>query len=469
MVDTAGKEEGSAIIIKRVKKVEGGHHGGAWKVAYADFVTAMMAFFLLMWLLNVSTDEQKQAISSYFDPSNPRISDMMSGAGGLMAGQSVAVDGAMVTNVQPINNPPVQPSRPMGGRSQEGDADDRSQDPGNTEFESEGFYDDGDPNAVQSESDDFEGMDIDIEDITEEDISAATQEELEQLEAELEEQLEEQRFEEARQQIEDALQNNPEFIEMGQHVVMDMTPEGLRIQIVDQEGRSLFPSGSAQMYDFVEDLVGIVARVVEEMPNQLSIRGHTDATPFPPGATYTNWELSADRANALRKSIKAIGIPEERIENIVGRADKEPLIKDDPFAAQNRRISVVLLKESLTREDEPEEPAPAEDVETTNDTADEAPLTEADDALLINDDASEAVSTETEASEESTSETTEDITIEPVVEPEITPEEELEPAEDPLALPENPLDAEDPFALPEMETEVEDKGEEEGPQRILFF
>ena len=466
MVDTAGSEEGSGIIIKRVKKIDGGHHGGAWKVAYADFVTAMMAFFLLMWLLNVSTDEQKEAISSYFDPSNPRISEMTSGAGGLMAGQSVAVEGAMVTNVQPINNPPVQPSRPMGGRSKEGDADDKSQDPGNTEFESEGFYDDGDPNAIDDQSAEWDGMDVELEDITEEDIAEASQEELERIEEELAEQLEEQRFEEARQQIEDTLQNNPEFIEMGQHVVMDMTPEGLRIQIVDQEGRSLFPSGSARMYEFVQDLVGIVSKVVEEMPNQLSIRGHTDSTPYPEGADYTNWELSTDRANALRKAMKTSGIPAERIENVVGRADKEPLLPDDPFAAQNRRISVVLLKEKLTKKEEEE----TEDVQAPEASEeDEDILTEADDELLLEDSdtAEEAI----EPEEEEDMEETETIELEPVIEEEATDEEDTGPVVDPMALPDNPLDVEDPFALPEMELEITPNGKEneDSGQKILFF
>lgn len=486
MASTSG-EEGPPIIIKRVKKIEGGHHGGAWKVAYADFVTAMMAFFLLMWLLNVSTDEQKEAISNYFDPSSPRISDRVSGSGGLLGGQSMATEGAMTSTVQPINNPPVQASRPLGGRSKEGDADDKSQDPGQTDYDSQGFYDDGDPDAAEMNQEDWEDFEDGDqlktpESIDEIDLAAASQEELERLEEELAEQLEEQRFEEARQDIEVAIekeiQNNPEFPDLGQHLMMDMTPEGLRIQLIDREGRSMFPSGKADLYDFAQELVDIVAKVIEELPNQLSIRGHTDATPYPEGASYTNWELSADRANALRKALKAGGIATQRVENVVGRAEKEPLLPDDPTAAQNRRISVVLLKEKLTR--------PAE-----TDTEDEAPTESNAEATEQDSDLTfEPEDSNTEPTTEPSSQTPTDgtdpaptnaadtpepaaeeemIEIEPVTEETEIEEENPLDADDPFALPEDSMSGSDPAVMDEMQNDAPIQDNPADQDNILFF
>ena len=288
------------IIVKRIKK-GGGHHGGAWKVAYADFVTAMMAFFLLLWLLNVSTDEQLNAISNYFDPTHPKVSERTSGAGGVLGGLSMSTEGAMTTNQQPITQPP-----PTGTS--------------------------GSPlNAAQASGK-----------VTSSPLEAAKQE----IRAE-----EEKRLVEAQKTLEEAIANDASLQDMKDQFIVDMTPEGLRIQIIDKEGKPMFASGSARMFERTQSLLEKVTEIIKEQPNKLSIRGHTDSVPYAPGATYTNWELSADRANSSRRVMLDAGIPADRINNVVGKADTEHLLPEDPTNASNRRISITLLKEELTNPD----------------------------------------------------------------------------------------------------------------------
>lgn len=294
MAKTTKKDEVQPIIVKKIKKSGGGHHGGAWKVAYADFVTAMMAFFLLLWLLNVSTDEALETISNYFDPTQPQIADTRSGAGGLMGGTSVSPEGAMTTNVQPLAQP-----KPTGL-------------------------------AGQSESD----------------TTKMDEGQLQQLEEQLRKQEEEQ-FAQAKAALEQAIQDNPELAELAKNLMIDVTEEGLRIQLVDQDGKPMFPSGSAEMYGYTRKLMKAVADVALSMPNNISLRGHTDSYKYAPGATYTNWELSADRANASRRVLLDQNIPKDRIANVMGKADREHLIAENPLDARNRRISIILLRESL--------------------------------------------------------------------------------------------------------------------------
>ncbi len=281
--ESGGKEQ--PIIIKKIYKA-GGHHGGAWKVAYADFVTAMMAFFLLLWLLNVTTEEQKNAISNYFDPSHPAVSESTSGAGGVMGGLSVAVEGSMATTVQPMN-------QIDSGKAQ---------------------LDDG---------------------------------ALDQAKKELEAQ-EQAEFQKAKEAIENAIKDNPELADLAENLLIDMTPEGLRIQVVDAEGKPMFPSGSARMYEKTKKLMDQVGKAINALPNEISVRGHTDSIPYGSGGDYTNWELSTDRANASRRVLQETGIKAERLNNVVGKADTEHLLPKDPTNARNRRISILLLREEIT-------------------------------------------------------------------------------------------------------------------------
>lgn len=282
------------IIVKKIKKGGHGAHGGAWKVAYADFVTAMMAFFLLLWLLNVTTTEQKEGLADYFAPTTASLSQ--SGAGGVMGGTSMQTEGAQISNL-------------------------------------------GVPSAVSSISPPDNGRKGESED-------ARKTREME--EAELLEklrQIEEASFEQARDQIRQAINKDPELSGLKDNIIIDMTPEGLRIQIVDQFNESMFESGSSKITPRVQSLVGKIAKSIEELPNSLSISGHTDSSSFN-GGDYSNWELSSDRANASRRALLDAGLKPDRIEKVAGRADTDPLIADDPSNPGNRRISIILLRET---------------------------------------------------------------------------------------------------------------------------
>jgi len=299
----------ATIVIKKVKKGgHGGHHGGAWKVAYADFVTAMMAFFLLLWLLNATTEEQKMGISNYFDPTAISRATR-SGSGGVLGGTSITVPGALKTASSPPQISTPQVARPQAEQTESIEPD--SDDPENIE-------------SRLGSREDEEGV--------------MSQEVVEQLMRE----REQQQFEEAEAAIREAIEQTPELSEVGESLMIDATPDGLRIQLLDQERIALFPNGSAAMYEQTRQLLSKVAEIVAKLPNDIEVTGHTDSRQFAPGSTYTNWDLSSDRANASRRVLVANGINEARISKVVGKADRDPLVADDPSDPTNRRISIVL-------------------------------------------------------------------------------------------------------------------------------
>ncbi|NQV81194.1 MAG: flagellar motor protein MotB [Alphaproteobacteria bacterium] len=270
------------IINKKIKKGGGhGHHGGAWKVAYADFVTAMMAFFLLLWLLSSTTVEQRAGIGDYFTPTTS-FRPGASGAGGILGGQTLSDSGAKI---------------------------------------GEG----GTPSVVVE--------------LTPPSGRDAKEKDIEELAAK----REQESFEEAVQALNKAITDSPELSDLQENIQVDMTPEGMRIQIVDREGGSLFRAGSAEMTARTRDLLEQIAQVVATLPNDISISGHTDSSPFSRG-DYSNWELSSDRANASRRLLVTSGIDSSRIVQVVGKADQEPLIEEDPFLPENRRVSIVLRR-----------------------------------------------------------------------------------------------------------------------------
>ncbi|MBT4934237.1 MAG: flagellar motor protein MotB [Rhodospirillaceae bacterium] len=279
------------IIIKKVYKSGGGHGGGAWKIAYADFVTAMMAFFLLMWLLNSVTQEQLEGIGNYFAPSTASTST--SGSGDVLAGKTIGEEGV---SEQDASRPSVVVDLP--------------------------------PPKIGA---------ADIKDIEDGEASA------QQLE-ELQKQQEEAQFDKAEDALNEAIQAAPQLKQLAESLMIDNTPEGLRIQLVDQEGLAMFPSGGSDMYLHAQKVLELVAQVILEMPQNIAISGHTDAVPFVRNDGFSNWELSADRANNARRVLKGLGVDENRVARVVGRADTEPLMPDDPKNARNRRLSIVLLR-----------------------------------------------------------------------------------------------------------------------------
>ena len=304
----ANTDPGQAIIIKKIKKSGGGHHGGAWKVAYADFVTAMMAFFLLLWLLNAVTEDQLEGIANYFAPVT--IASQSSGAGDILSGKTIAVEGNMQNMTsQPsvvMDLPP--PSAGVGG------ADEGGKEAGKSPNED----DTAEPTKI-------------VED-------EATKE------LELLKKQEDQQFQKAIDQLREAIEKTPNMKQLAKSLLIDNTPEGMRIQIVDQEGLAMFPRGSSEMYLHTQKVLELVSKVVQNMPQFLSISGHTDATKYAIKSDYGNWELSADRANASRRALIRYGIPEVRISRVVGKSATEPLLPSDPNHASNRRLSIILLR-----------------------------------------------------------------------------------------------------------------------------
>jgi chemotaxis protein MotB len=337
------KGSNAPLIIKKVKKSKGAaHHGGAWKVAYADFVTAMMSFFLLLWLLNVTTDIQKRGIADYFEPTI--ASKSQSGAGGILGGLTMGQQGAQDVStsapsfeisVPALRQPDDGDAGDLAGSSGQGESGDKVG--GNTANQQAGGVTNKDQAGGPAPGDQAGA-------------TGNAKKPVEQMtEAELQKRVEERedkQFAAAEFALRQAIQDVAELKNLADNLIIDRTPEGLRIQIVDQEKRSMFPSGSAQMADNAQKLMGLVALVVQKLPNKVSITGHTDATPYAFGRYYTNWELSADRANASRRELITDGVSADRIEKVVGLADRDPLVPDDPRAARNRRISIVLLREA---------------------------------------------------------------------------------------------------------------------------
>ena len=283
----------ATIVIKKVKKGGGdaGHHGGAWKVAYADFVTAMMAFFLLMWLINTTSPEQKKGIADYFAPAS--VSETTSGAGGILNGTALGKDGnkqAGTASVIEQTAPQAPHTDQTGGTAQQNPT---------TSPNTASSSDQADDAALQS----------------------------------------------AAESLKQALQNMPELAELSKQIMVDQTPEGLRIQLIDQEGRSMFEQGSAAPNDRARVLLRAVARVINQLPNRITVTGHTSASPGR-GKVDNDWDLSQARANASRKILQQAGVDADRVYQTSGKAANDPLYPDDPTLAGNRRIAVVLLREA---------------------------------------------------------------------------------------------------------------------------
>jgi chemotaxis protein MotB len=295
------------IIIKRIKKSGGAHHGGAWKVAYADFVTAMMAFFLLLWLLNAVTVEQKRGIAQYFKPT--------------IAPQNQQSQNA-VLNGQPAVMTAVEGASAAQATVDVEDSEDDAED--NPSSKSEDSTKDQENPVPAKEGE----KPVDIKEAQEVVAKA-----------------EQQQFEDVKKKIEEQIQQDPGLADLKNNIDIQQTPEGLLIQLLDKEKVSMFPSGSASMNDRSRQLLSLVAHVVAPLKNKLSISGHTDATPYQGRVDYSNWELSTDRANAARRALVNSGVDDWRIENVSGRADTDPKIKEDPLSPENRRISIVLLRD----------------------------------------------------------------------------------------------------------------------------
>ncbi len=292
----AQKDEQKAPVIKKVKKVAGGHHGGAWKVAYADFTTAMMAFFMLLWLLNVSDKETLEGLADYFSPTSASVSGP-SGAGKPFAGTAMDNAGTMgagATMVKIQGPPPTT----KNNESTLGHASDDSDTASQEEFtvKTPGAAD----RALAALAD----------------------------------------------QLRQAIQNAPKLARFKDQILVEETPDGVRIQITDKDRRPLFRKGTAEFYPYAQELLSDIGAIVATLPNRVAIVGHTDSGGYGRVDGYSNWELSADRANAARRVLARAGVTRDRFAEVTGKADTEPLYPTAPLRPENRRISITVLREA---------------------------------------------------------------------------------------------------------------------------
>ena len=284
-------EEGlRPIIVKRIKKHGGGHHGGAWKIAYADFVTAMMAFFLLMWLLGSTSKGDLKGISDYFKT-------------------------------------PLKVA--MQGGSGSGDSSSVIQGGGKDLTRKDGQVKAGGDEAIKKTFN-----------LTA--VRAA-------LEAE-----DARRLQSLKEKIEQQIESNPVLVKYKNQLLLDITTEGLRIQIVDEQNRPMFALANANLQPYTKEILHEIGFVLNDVPNRIGLSGHTDSTPYMSETGYSNWELSADRANASRRELIVGGMADAKVLRVVGLASAANLDKADPFNPVNRRISILVMnkrtEESVIRD-----------------------------------------------------------------------------------------------------------------------
>jgi chemotaxis protein MotB len=278
------------IIYKKIYiEGHGGHHGGAWKVAYADFVTAMMAFFLLMWLLGATTEKQRRGIADYFAPTILNTRSLGIGGGGLFGGESILSKNKLGPNAgQTVLQSIAMPVSGKGG-------------------ENTGT---GDKGSLNNRT-------LAVED--------------------------RKNFETMRRKVLSEIAGSPKLSRLASHVRFVPTQDGMRIDLVDDADYSMFALGTTALDGQASELIGMIAETIKNSQNPIMIRGHTDAVPYGDPRAMNNWMLSSGRAEATRRRLLAGGTPEARFERIEGVADREPLIKDTPTDPRNRRVAITLL------------------------------------------------------------------------------------------------------------------------------
>ena len=269
------------VIVRKVTIVAGGHHGGAWKVAYADFVTAMMAFFLLLWLLGATTEDQRKGLADYFTPTLVKMREQSAGADGMLGGSSITdVDNYPNRQGQTGNQAITVPRSARGGPER-------------------------DATAAAAEA--------------------------------------EARRASLQARIEQRLHARKDLRPLIRQVAVVRTQRGIRIDLMDNADFSMFALGTTVLVPEARELIGVVADAIAEDRSRLIVRGHTDALPWRAGAGASNWSLSAGRAEATRQELRRRGIAEGRFTRIEGVAEREPLIPDDPADPRNRRMSLLVV------------------------------------------------------------------------------------------------------------------------------
>ena len=317
------------IIIKKIEDGHGGAHGGAWKIALADMMTAMMAFFLLMWLLGASNADQRKSIADYFKPTSHSLTPVgqLAGSNGVLGGRSIIDPDAfpygsrqtgLLERLTPKSeggpNPETDP-----GPENENEAKDPSKG-GKGEGLGAGAGGQGEGGS-------------DPEKMSKAERKAAAEQE------------DKENFEKLEQELKEKLSENKKFESLKDKVAISRDQDGLRIEIIDNADFAMFPSGGVGMQGKAAALIAEVAASLGDMPNKVAIRGHTDAVPFQNPEGKNNWSLSADRAEATRQILQKKGIKEERFKRIEGVADTDPFNPKDKFDPRNRRMSITVLNQ----------------------------------------------------------------------------------------------------------------------------
>ncbi|MHA6721779.1 flagellar motor protein MotB [Sphingomonas sp. RS2018] len=277
------------IVKKIIADGHGGHHGGAWKVAYADFVTAMMAFFLLLWILGATTEKQRKSIADYFTPTLVEMKKNSAGSNGIFGGSSITDKDNYPHKAQQTGTRSLTiPAGASGGAK-------------------EGSGDKGSLKTLATRAED-----------------AKT-------------------FGQMKRRLEAQIASNAKLAKLGKHVRFVMTTDGMRIDLVDDADYSMFALGTTSLVPEASSLIGLVADAVRGTPNPIMIRGHTDSLPYGDPRAMNNWMLSSSRAEATRRRLASGGVGEARFERIEGVADREPIIAANPADPRNRRVAITLL------------------------------------------------------------------------------------------------------------------------------
>ena len=286
-----GSNQPPRIIYKKVYiEGHGGHHGGAWKVAYADFVTAMMAFFLLMWLLGATNEKQRKALADYFAPTLVEMKQNSAGSNGLLGGDALNSQDNYPNKASQTGTKSI--TVPIGGAG--------GKDVGTGE---KGTLKDQRAMAAQDQKN----------------------------------------FAEISKRVQNQMRSTPALAKLSKHVRFVPTRDGMRIDLVDDANYSMFDIGTTALVPDASNLIGLIAAAIRDTENPIMIRGHTDSLGYGDPNNMNNWMLSSGRAEATRRRLFAAGVPEARFERIEGVADREPMIVENPTDPRNRRVSITLL------------------------------------------------------------------------------------------------------------------------------
>jgi chemotaxis protein MotB len=298
MADTLEPADLPPLILRKRIRLPAAPHGGAWKVAYADFVTAMMAFFLLLWLLNVTTEDKKQGISDFFEPVG--VSKEQTGSGSVLKGLAMDAQGALRSAGSP---PRITIAIPTFGSRNSGTSKGENEAPTTIG----GGYTDG---------------------VDRKNVDAA----------------DDQRFKEVIAALRQAMQEIPELSQMQDNLLLEPTPDGLLIQILDRVTLRMFEGNGAKLTERGEHLIAIIASICGRMKNKISLTGYTDSWAPPTPEAAKKWEISGERAENARRTLIGFGVGKGRFFRVIGKADKVPLVESAPKSDRNNRISILLLR-----------------------------------------------------------------------------------------------------------------------------